>query len=177
MRQRKRPPAGRAALEAAQGADGRRQEAAGKGAQLVVLPEMFNCPYSNDSFPVRARLCLQLAASTCPVEAGLCRRMQVYAEDIDAGSSDSAQQLAGFAASNAVTLVAGSMPEASQGKLYNTCLVFDAHGKQLARHRKVRHEAWWLSTSTTPLWCGSQGLHAGAPLRHRHPWQADVQRV
>ena len=26
------------------------QEAAGNGAQLVVLPEMWNCPYSNDSF-------------------------------------------------------------------------------------------------------------------------------
>jgi hypothetical protein len=30
------------------------QEAAKKGAQLVVLPEMWNCPYSNDSFPMYA---------------------------------------------------------------------------------------------------------------------------
>jgi len=34
----------------------------------VVLPEMWNCPYSNDSFPV-------------------------YAEDIDGGASESAQLL------------------------------------------------------------------------------------
>ena len=88
------------------------QEAAGKGAKLVVLPEMFNCPYSNESFPK-------------------------YAEDIDGGSSDTARQLSGFAADNAVTLVAGSIPETSGGKLYNTCLVFDPHGKQLAKHRKV----------------------------------------
>ena len=38
------------------------QEAAAAGASLVVLPEMWNCPYSNDSFPI-------------------------YAEDIDAGDS------------------------------------------------------------------------------------------
>lgn len=74
--------------------------------------------------------------------AQACLHLQVYAEDIDAGSSDSARQLAGFAASNQVTLVAGSMPESSQGKLYNTCLVFDRHGKQIAKHRKVRCRAW-----------------------------------
>jgi predicted amidohydrolase len=44
------------------------QEAAGNGAKLVVLPEMWNCPYSNDSFPV-------------------------YAEDIDGGASPSADVL------------------------------------------------------------------------------------
>lgn len=88
------------------------QEAAGNGAKLIVLPEMFNCPYSNESFPK-------------------------YAEDINGGSSSTADQLAGFAAEHAVTLVAGSIPESSGDKLYNTCLVFDRHGKQLAKHRKV----------------------------------------
>ena len=78
----------------------------------MVLPEMFNCPYSNESFPK-------------------------YAEDIDTGSSETAKQLSGFAADNGVTLVAGSIPETSGDKLYNTCLVFDRHGKQLAKHRKV----------------------------------------
>eukprot|EP01025_Chloroclados_australasicus_P055327 TRINITY_DN6680_c0_g1_i2.p2 TRINITY_DN6680_c0_g1~~TRINITY_DN6680_c0_g1_i2.p2 ORF type:complete len:156 (+),score=9.46 TRINITY_DN6680_c0_g1_i2:38-505(+) len=30
------------------------RDAASQGADLVVLPEMWNCPYSNDSFPVYA---------------------------------------------------------------------------------------------------------------------------
>lgn len=44
------------------------QAAAASGAQLVVLPEMWNCPYSNDSFPV-------------------------YAEDIDGGNCPSVDAL------------------------------------------------------------------------------------
>ena len=44
------------------------QQAGAAGANLVVLPEMWNCPYSNDSFPV-------------------------YAEDIDGGASQSVQAL------------------------------------------------------------------------------------
>lgn len=44
------------------------QEASHNGAKLVVLPEMWNCPYSNDSFPT-------------------------YAEDIDSGPSPSTQML------------------------------------------------------------------------------------
>ena len=32
------------------------KEAASNGAKLVVLPEMWNCPYSNDSFPVYAEV-------------------------------------------------------------------------------------------------------------------------
>ncbi len=47
----------------------RPQTAAGQGAQLVVLPEMWNCPYSNDSFPT-------------------------YAEDIDGKASPSVDALA-----------------------------------------------------------------------------------
>lgn len=44
------------------------QRAADNGAQLVVLPEMWNCPYSNDSFPT-------------------------YAEDIDGGDAPSVKAL------------------------------------------------------------------------------------
>ena len=74
---------------------------------------MWNCPYSNDSFPS-------------------------YAEDIDAGSSPSAAALAEAAQGHAVTLVGGSIPERSNGKLYNTCLVYSKEGRLLAKHRKVR---------------------------------------
>ena len=37
-----------------------------------------------------------------------------------------------------MTLVGGSIPERSAGKLYNTCCVFGPDGKLLAKHRKVR---------------------------------------
>ena len=88
------------------------QEASSSGASLVVLPEMWNCPYSNDSFPS-------------------------YAEDIDGGSSQSAAALAEAAKQHGITLVGGSIPERSEGKLYNTCLVYSKEGKLLAKHRKA----------------------------------------
>ncbi|WIA34605.1 hypothetical protein OEZ86_012925 [Tetradesmus obliquus] len=88
------------------------EDAARNGAKLVVLPEMWNCPYSNDSFPS-------------------------YAEDIEAGPSPSTDMLAAAAAAAGVTLVGGSVPERSGGKLYNTCCVFDHTGKLLAKHRKT----------------------------------------
>ncbi len=65
------------------------QDAAAAGAKLVVLPEMWNCPYSNDSFPT-------------------------YAEDIDGGASPSAAAMAAAAAEARVVLVGGSIPEQSE---------------------------------------------------------------
>jgi omega-amidase len=88
------------------------KEAAGHGAKLVVLPEMWNCPYSNDSFPV-------------------------YAEDIDGGASESAQLLSQAAREHSVTLVGGSIPETSDDKLYNTCCVYGPDGSLLGKHQKV----------------------------------------
>jgi omega-amidase len=43
--------------------------------------------------------------------------------------------LSAAAAAARVTLVAGSIPERLDGRLYNTCCVFDSRGKLLARHR------------------------------------------
>ncbi|KAK9829585.1 hypothetical protein WJX72_006652 [[Myrmecia] bisecta] len=88
------------------------KEAASHGAELVVLPEMWNCPYSNDSFPT-------------------------YAEDIDGGTSQSVAALAAAARQNRVVLVGGSIPEKREGHLYNTCCVFSKQGQLLAKHRKV----------------------------------------
>ena len=79
----------------------------------MVLPEMWNCPYSNDSFPT-------------------------YAEDIDGGNSQSVDALSAVAASTGVTVVGGSIPEQSQGDLYNTSVVFGTDGNILAKHRKVQ---------------------------------------
>ncbi|XP_058080145.1 omega-amidase, chloroplastic isoform X2 [Magnolia sinica] len=90
------------------------EEAAEKGAQLVVLPEIWNSPYSNDSFPV-------------------------YAEDIDAGgdASPSSSMLSEVACSRRITIVGGSIPERSGDRLYNTCCVFGTDGKLKAKHRKI----------------------------------------
>lgn len=76
--------------------------------------EIWNSPYSNDSFPV-------------------------YAEDIDAGgdASPSTAMLSELSRSLKITIVGGSIPERSGDELYNTCCVFDADGKLKAKHRKV----------------------------------------
>ncbi|KAI3447187.1 hypothetical protein Pfo_003852 [Paulownia fortunei] len=90
------------------------EDAAGKGAQLILLPEIWNSPYSNDSFPV-------------------------YAEDIDAGgdASPSTAMLSELSRSLQITIVGGSIPERSGDRLYNTCCVFGTDGKLKAKHRKI----------------------------------------
>ena len=84
-------------------------KAAAGGAELVMLPEMFNCPYENAAFPV-------------------------YAEP---AGGESWQMLSRAAKENGVYLVGGSVPELEDGKIYNTSFIFDREGRELARHRKV----------------------------------------
>ncbi|XP_021824348.1 omega-amidase, chloroplastic [Prunus avium] len=90
------------------------EDAAAKGAQLVLLPEIWNGPYSNDSFPV-------------------------YAEDIDAGgdASPSTAMLSEVSQRLKITIVGGSIAERSGDHLYNTSCVFGTDGKLLAKHRKI----------------------------------------
>lgn len=78
-------------------------------AKLVVLPEMFNCPYDNRCFPV-------------------------YAEEYP---GESTNFLGNLAKELGIYIVGGSIPEADQGKYYNTAYVFDDQGKMIARHRKM----------------------------------------
>lgn len=82
---------------------------ANNGAELIVLPEMFCCPYRNDSF--------------------VCNAEEVHGH-IWQCMAESAKQ-------NSVYLVAGSMPERDGEKLYNTSFVFSPKGEQIARHRKM----------------------------------------
>lgn len=79
-----------------------------------LIQEIWNSPYSNDSFPV-------------------------YAEDIDAGSdaSPSTAMLSEVASLLKITIVGGSIPERSRNKLYNTCCIFGTDGMLIAKHRKV----------------------------------------
>ena len=85
------------------------RRAAGDGAGLVVLPEMFNCPYSSRYF----------------------RR---YAAG---GHEGVVAEMSRWAKENELYLVGGSIPETEGEKLYNTSFVFDRAGEQIAKHRKI----------------------------------------
>ncbi len=77
---------------------------------LVVLPEMFNCPYQTSNFPI-------------------------YAEE---EGESSWQACSSLAKAYNIYLVAGSMPEKDKdGRVYNTSYVFDRQGKQIGKHKKA----------------------------------------
>lgn len=77
---------------------------------LVTLPEMFNCPYETEKFPL-------------------------YAEK---EGGESWQALSRLARQEGIYLAAGSIPEADEeGRVYNTAYVFDRQGRQIAKHRKM----------------------------------------
>jgi len=83
--------------------------AAEKGADVVVLPEMFNCPYSKEYFKSFALL----------------------------GHESSVEAMSRWARENKVLLIGGSVPEKAGDRLYNTAYVFDKEGQCIAKHRKV----------------------------------------
>lgn len=81
-----------------------------KAPDIVMLGEMFNCPYVTKVFPE-------------------------YAE---AEGGESWIRVSRLAAKYQVYIVAGSMPERdSDGKIYNTAYVFNREGIQIAKHRKI----------------------------------------
>ncbi|KAG8380136.1 hypothetical protein BUALT_Bualt07G0162200 [Buddleja alternifolia] len=86
-----------------------------QGASLVILPEMWNCPYSTDYFAEFAET--------------------LDAHDITAAPSCS--MLSEVASREGITIIGGSIPERSGGKLFNTCCVFAPNGELLAKHRKM----------------------------------------
>ncbi len=77
---------------------------------FIVLPEMFNCPYSNDKF----------------IE---------YGEEEK--TSETLLKISKLAGENKVYILAGSIPEKEDDKLYNTSYLFDKDGEIIARHRKM----------------------------------------
>ncbi|KAL2899672.1 Omega-amidase chloroplastic [Bienertia sinuspersici] len=89
------------------------KEAADMGAQLLVLPEMWVCPYSHEYF------------AKC-------------AEHIDSEEpSPIYNMLSKVSCSHQVTIVGGSIPERRNGQLYDTCCVFGPDGKLKAKHSKL----------------------------------------
>ena len=85
-------------------------KAADQGAQIIVLPEMWNCPYSNEYF-------------------------RPFSEPED---GETAQFLGNLAKDLSCYLVGGSFPEIdAEGNVYNTSLSFDPKGQVIAKHRKA----------------------------------------
>ncbi len=77
---------------------------------IVMLGEMFACPYDTAKFPL-------------------------YAEP---ENGDLWRALSGLAKEHGVYLAAGSVPEIDgAGSIYNTAYVFDRSGRQISKHRKV----------------------------------------
>ncbi|MDR1802602.1 MAG: carbon-nitrogen hydrolase family protein [Treponema sp.] len=85
------------------------KSAAGQGADIAVLPEMFCCPYANESFVKNAEA---VSGKIWSFLSETAKRYNLY-------------------------LVGGSIPELEDGRIYNTSFVFDRSGKQIARHRKM----------------------------------------
>ena len=83
---------------------------ASKKADLIVLPEMFNCPYSNDKF------------------------IEYCEEEND---SYTLTKISSLAHENNIYILAGSIPERENDKLFNTSYLFDRQGEIIAKHRKM----------------------------------------
>ncbi len=85
------------------------EKAAANGAQVVVLPEMWNTPYSNNYF-------------------------RPFAEPQD---GPTVRFLSDLAKNNDIYLIGGSISELDDGKVYNTSYSFDRQGNIIGKHRKV----------------------------------------
>lgn len=84
-------------------------KAAELGAEVICLPEMWSCPYSAKYFRPFAEM----------------------------GHQDIVTAMSSWAKKLGILLIGGSVPETEDGKIYNTCFVFDENGEQIARHRKI----------------------------------------
>lgn len=104
-------------------AKGALSEAAKNGAEMVVLPECWNSPYSTACFPEYAE--------KVPGVGEICTEEE----------SPSYKMVCDTAKETGKWVVGGSIPERdlSSGteKLYNTCLVINPEGEIVAKHRKV----------------------------------------
>ena len=85
-------------------------QAVNENSNFIVLPEMFNCPYSNEKF----------------IE---------YCEEEQ--TSKTLSKISSLASENTVYILAGSIPEKEEDKLYNTSYLFDKSGEIIAKHRKM----------------------------------------
>lgn len=85
------------------------EEASRKGADFVMLPEMWNCPYANKYF-------------------------RDYSEP-EGGAAYTF--LSEMAKETSTYIIGGTIPEEDSGNIYNTCFVFDRDGLCIGKHRKA----------------------------------------
>ncbi|MDI9624004.1 MAG: carbon-nitrogen hydrolase family protein [Methanothermobacter sp.] len=80
-----------------------------EGSEIIILPEMFNCPYDNSRF-------------------------QEYAETQD---GPTITRLKSVAKELQVNIIAGSIPEKTEEGIYNTSFAINQEGDIIGRHRKI----------------------------------------
>lgn len=86
------------------------EDSVDENADFIVLPEMFNCPYSNDKF---IEYCEEEKTSpTLNFISDIAKKHEVY-------------------------ILAGSIPEKENDELFNTSYLFDRTGNVIAKHRKM----------------------------------------
>ena len=85
------------------------KECVKKGAEIIVLPEIFNSPYDSKKF-------------------------KEFSEE---KKGRTWTFLSNMAKENKIILIGGSIPEIENGKVYNTSFIFDTEGNQIAMHRKM----------------------------------------
>ncbi|MCL5070402.1 MAG: carbon-nitrogen hydrolase family protein [Actinobacteria bacterium] len=83
--------------------------AAAAGSKIIVLPEMFNCPYENSFFKKFAE---EFPGPTTDLISSLAKDLSIY-------------------------IIGGSIPEKENGKIYNTSYTFNPEGLLIGKHRKV----------------------------------------
>jgi len=85
------------------------RKAAEDGSQVVVLPEMFNCPYARRYFPIFAET---FPGKTTEALSQLAKELGIY-------------------------IIGGSIPEREGDAIYNTSYIFAKDGSLIGRHRKM----------------------------------------
>lgn len=104
--------------------------ASSEGAQLCVLPEIWNGPYATAAFPEYAETLPDIGATL---------------DDGNSDQSPSAKLLMEKAKQYGMWIVGGSVPErvvspsddGSKEEIYNTCLCINPQGAIVGKHRKV----------------------------------------
>ena len=85
------------------------EECVKKGAEIVILPEIFNSPYNTKKFR----------------------------EFSEPKNGKTWTFLSNTAKEHKIILVGGSIPEIDNNKIYNTSFIFNSEGKQISFHRKM----------------------------------------